>query len=150
MLNTDNMNLGFSGAAKGEQSVAEYIAASDISAFVMDYDHNNTVAGLRDTHYAFYETVRAAHPDIPIIMVSRPIFESECTDEQIERQEIIRASYDRAVDSGDKNVYFRDGFDALGELDAADATADGTHPTDLGFMNMARQLYPLLKKLLSE
>lgn len=144
MLNTDNMNLGFSGAAKGEQSVAEYIAASDISAFVMDYDHNNTVAGLRDTHYAFYETVRAAHPDIPIIMVSRPIFESECTDEQIERQEIIRASYDRAIANGDKNVYFVNGNDFFMKEMPDLYTVDFVHPNDLGHYYMAKAIFSVL------
>lgn len=36
----DYVNLGFSGSAKGEPKMAEYISGLKMSAFVYDYDHN--------------------------------------------------------------------------------------------------------------
>ena len=36
----DHLNLGFGGSARGELSMAEYIASLDMSIFVYDYDHN--------------------------------------------------------------------------------------------------------------
>ena len=150
MLNADNMNLGFSGSAKGEQSIAQYIAKQDIAAFVMDYDYNNTVLGLRDTHYAFYQTVRAAHPDIPIIMVSRPVYLSECTAEQLERQVIIKQSYDRAVESGDKNVYYVCGNDFFSKEMPDLYSVDMVHPNDLGHYNMAKAIFAVLKPALDK
>ena len=39
-LNCDYVNLGFSGNAKGEPAIAEYIAGLEMSVFVYDYDHN--------------------------------------------------------------------------------------------------------------
>ena len=39
-LDVDTICLGFSGQAMGEANMAKYIASLDLSAFVMDYDHN--------------------------------------------------------------------------------------------------------------
>ncbi|MBR2024866.1 MAG: hypothetical protein IKA02_03540, partial [Clostridia bacterium] len=39
-LDTDYINLGFSGNAKGEIPMAEYINTLDFSILVYDYDHN--------------------------------------------------------------------------------------------------------------
>jgi hypothetical protein len=39
-LGIDHINLGFSGNAKGEQTMADYIASLDMSVFVYDYDYN--------------------------------------------------------------------------------------------------------------
>jgi len=148
MLNADNMNLGFSGSAKGEQSIAQYIAKQDIAAFVMDYDYNNTVQGLKDTHYAFYQTVRAAHPNIPIIMVSRPIYLSECTEEQLQRQAIIEESYNKAVANGDKNVYYVCGNDFFPKEMPDLYAVDMVHPNDLGHYHMAKTIFAVLKPAL--
>lgn len=151
MLNANNVNLGFSGSALGEQSVAEYIASrTDIAAFVMDYDYNNTVEGLRATHYEFYETVRKAHPDIPIIMVTRPIYTPEPTSSDRERQAIIKNSYNKAVKNGDENVYFVNGEDFfLNEMPDIYAV-DMCHPNDLGNYCMAKTIYATLKEALEK
>ena len=39
-LNFDFVNLGFSGSAKAEKAMSEYICGLDMKAFVYDYDHN--------------------------------------------------------------------------------------------------------------
>ena len=54
-LNIDFVNLGFSGNARGERAMAEYVAAQPMSAFAFDYDHNApSVEHLKNTHYDFY------------------------------------------------------------------------------------------------
>lgn len=155
MLDCDTVNFGFSGSDRGETALAEYMAKLPMSVFVHGYGYNApSLEHYANTYYPFYRIIREHNPTLPIIMVSNPVCcdikDPSRTDYLTRRRAITIRAYTDALESGDKNVYFRDGFDALGELDAADATADGTHPTDLGFMNMARQLYPLLKKLLSE
>jgi hypothetical protein len=149
MLNADNMNLGFSGSGRGEQSVAKYIASRDIAAFVMDYDHNaDSPQSLANTHYAFYKTVRDAHPDIPIIMVTRPVYATQSTEDQLARQEVIRASYERAVAEGDKNVYFVSGYDFFMKEMPDLYSVDYTHPNDLGHYYMAKTIFPVLQEAL--
>ena len=65
-----------------------------------------------------------------------------------EYRKIVIEAYEKAIASGDNNVYLIDGFTLLGDSEGVEATVDGTHPTDLGFYNMARMLYPLLNKIL--
>ena len=67
----DFINLGFSGSAKGEDAMREYIATLPMSCFLFDYDFNALSADhLRETHKPIYEAVRAKNPDIPIIYYS--------------------------------------------------------------------------------
>ena len=149
LCNTDIWNLGFSGSCKAEPEMAEYIASCDPSVFVYDYDHNApNPEHLEKTHYALYKKFREAHPDTPVIMMSRPIY-MEATGSP-KRLAIIKASYERALAEGDKNVYFIDGRTLIGVRDQLHCTMDRTHPTDLGFYRMAKRVYPLLKKLLAE
>ena len=104
-LDADFINLGFSGSAKGELCVADYIASLELSAFVMDYDHNaKSVKQLKETHEKFFKTIRAAQPNLPIIVVSGP--RDGSYEPYRQRRDIIKRTYDHAVAAGDKNVYF--------------------------------------------
>lgn len=150
MLDADCLNLGFSGAALGEQTIAALIAASDISALVMEYDHNHTVQGLQETHYAFYQTVRSAHPEIPILMLTQPVFTPEASEEQKARQQIIRSSYERAVAAGDENVYYLCGEDFFPAKMRDAYTVDMLHPNDLGHYSMAQAVAQVLAPALQK
>ena len=76
-LNADFVNLGFSGNAKGELAVADYIVSLNPSVVVIDYDYNAPdVEHLKNTHYPFYKRIRLALPHTPIIFVTRPDFYS--------------------------------------------------------------------------
>ncbi len=145
-LNADHRNLGFSGSAKGEACMAEYIAAQRMSAFVLDYDHNApTPEHLAATHEPFFLTVRAAQPTLPVIFMSRP--QHTLTADGERRLEIIRKTYENALAAGDKNVYLLTGPE-LTALCGNEGTVDGCHPTDFGFYAMARALLPVLRRAL--
>ena len=145
-LNADQINLGFSGNAKGEQPVARYIASLEMSAFVLDYDHNAfDAAHLRKTHAAFFSTVRAAHPDLPVVMCTRPKW--YLTEEEVERRSIVEETYRNALANGDRNVYFVDGRQLMA-LCGNEGTVDGCHPTDYGFYSMAQAIGEVLEKVL--
>lgn len=155
-LDLDQRNMGFSDSARGDIPVAEYIAEIDMCAFVFDYDNNApNPEWLRKTHYPFYETIRKKNPDIPIICMSRPMFElndvAEPGNREVdakERKAIILETIKRARDSGDDKIYFVDGS-KLFAGDCSDAcTVDGLHPNDLGFYRMAQALIPVLRKTL--
>ncbi len=144
-LNIDHINLGFSGNAKGEPVMAKYIADLDMSAFVLDYDHNApTPEHLQKTHKPFYDIIRCKNPELPIIIVSRPTLWID--DEVKRRLEIITQSYIEAKAAGD-NVYFIDGTNFFKKLGGDSATIDGCHPNDLGFMAMADGIYDVLKNI---
>jgi lysophospholipase L1-like esterase len=132
----------------GEQAVAEYIGTRKISAFVMDYDYNSpTAESLQQTHEPFFKTVRKAHPDIPVVFVTHPYY-NEASEGDIQRKNVIKATYDNAVKAGDKNVYFVDSEDFF-PLEMRDLYAvDILHPNDLGQFMMAKAIFPALYKAL--
>lgn len=148
-LDCNNMNLGFSGSARGEQAVAMYIASRKPDAFVMDFVFNTlTVGELQYTHYPFYRTVRNAHPDIPVVFVTHPYY-GEATQRDRDRAAVVFETYTKAKQDGE-NVWFVDseGFfpHEMRDLFAV----DNLHPNDLGNYFMAKAIYPTLKKALCE
>ena len=147
-LDTDFINLGFSGAGKGELEMADFITTIDKSIFVYDYDHNAPDAEhLNRTHEPFFRRIREKEPDTPIIMMSRPDFDYNRED-SIMRRDIIRATYEHAVNAGDKNVYFIDGESYFGTEDRDACIVDRTHPTDLGFYRMTQVIEPVIRTIL--
>ncbi len=145
-LPTDYVNLGFSGSARGEDAMAQYIAGLDMSVFVYDYDYNApTVEHLRQTHEKMFRTIREHHPDLPVIMLTRPKFRLNAEEE--EKRAIVKETYDKAVAAGDKNVYYIDG-PTLMQYAKNDCSVDGAHPNDLGFYSMATVLLEQLRKIL--
>ena len=144
-FNYDYINLGFSGNAKAEDEIIEYIANLDMSAFVYDYDHNApTVKHLENTHEKMFKKIREKHPHLPIIIMSRP----KCllNEEDEMRKNIIEKTYKNAISTGDTNVYFLDGK-ALTELCKESGTVDNIHPTDFGFTSMAKAVSKVLEKI---
>ncbi len=146
-LDTDYINLGFSGNAKGELAVADFINTIDMSIFVYDYDHNApTVEHLSATHKPFFKRIREKNPDLPIIMMTRPAI--KYGEDEKKRREVVLSTYQSALDEGDINVFFIDGEKFFGETDRHLCTADGIHPNDLGFHRMASFVEPIIRKIL--
>ncbi len=142
----DHVNLGFSGNAKAEPAMIEYIKNLDMSIFVYDYDHNApSVEHLRNTHEVMFKAIREAQPDLPIIMMSRPKW--FLTESEEERLQIIRNTYNNAIAAGDKNVYLVTGQELMKYVEN-EGTVDGCHPNDAGFWSMAKVLGDFLEKLI--
>lgn len=146
-LDCDFINLGFSGSAKGEDTIAQYIAGLDMTAFVYDYDHNApSVEHLRDTHEKMFLTIREAHPSLPILMLTRPKHYLNSVEK--ERLAIVRETYNNALARGDKNVYMIDGPDLILDCVRENALVDNCHPNDSGFVSMAYVIGEKLKEIL--
>lgn len=149
-LDADYINLGFSGAAKGEPILANYIAGLAMSAFVYDYDHNApSVEHLRDTHEPFFKIIRAKHPTLPILIMTRPDYDQDPADASA-RRAVIEQTYKNAVAAGDAHVAFADGQAYFGPADREECTIEGCHPNDVGFMRMATAVYPVLRQLMGQ
>ena len=144
----DLVNLGFSGNAKGEDAMCDYIISQAPDIFIMDYDHNApTLEHLKNTHERFFLRFRKAHPKTPVILLSAPNY--DCAPTWFgPRREVVRATYENAVKNGDKNVYFIDGETLFGTEHRDLCTVDGTHPNDIGHLRMADGISRVLAKLL--
>ncbi len=148
-LDCDYENYGFAGQAKGEASIAKFIASREMDAFVLDYDHNApSLEHLQNTHYDFYKTIRAAHPDIGIVVVSKPDFDV-WPEANAKSRAIIYDTVKRAHAEGDDGVFFVDGQTLFGTQERDACAVDGTHPNDLGFYRMAKTIAPVVEKALA-
>ena len=152
-LNLDYRNIGFSGQAKGETVLAQWMATLPMSVFVCDYDHNAPSAEhLEATHYPLYETIREKNPDVPYIMVTRPDYWTLPAQQEsiLKRRDVIMASYLKARAAGDKNVYFIDGMSFNVAPHQYEMSVDGVHPNDAGFIRMADSIGTFIKHALEK
>jgi lysophospholipase L1-like esterase len=147
-LNMDYINFGFSGSAKGEPEMAEFIASVPMSIFVMDYDYNAPDAEhLQNTHEPFFRIIREKHPDLPIVMLSNPNYRLN-PEENEKRLAVIRKTYENAKARGDKNVYLISGEKFYGDEDIYACTVDKIHPNDHGFALMTSEIRKTLEPIL--
>lgn len=141
------INLGFSGSARAEDAIVEYMAGLDMAAFVSDYDHNApTVEYLKNTHFGMYEKIREKNHDIPYFMITKPDFRFEKDFE--DRRATVMESYVKARASGDTNVYFIDGSAFFNGTPVSELTVDRCHPNDEGFGRMATYIGDIIAKVM--
>ena len=129
----------------GEVCHSLYIALNALSE-----NHNApSVDHLLRTHEPFFRIVREAQPQLPIMLVSKPDFDSAPEENRLRRNVILR-TYANALAIGDRHVYFVDGETFFGRTDRDLCTVDGCHPTSLGFLRMADQMEPVLRRALAD
>ena len=145
----DFINLGFSGSARGEVEIAEYIAGLDMKMLIYDYDHNAPNAQfLKQTHGRMFDIIRSAQPDLPIIMLTTTpkLMYGGSNDERVA---VVYDTYQRALANNDKNVYFIKGSTVCDDSDGpAGATVEGSHLNDIGFQCLANALAEIMDPLI--
>lgn len=147
-LDCDYINFGFSGSAKGEDAIVDYMSDLDVSVFVCDYDHNApSVEHLSKTHNKLYNKFREKNSKLPIILISKPDFDDNPSD-SIQRRDVIYTTYITAIKNGDENVYFIDGQTLFKDEGRDSCTVDGVHPNDLGFMRMADAIGYVIQRII--
>jgi len=148
-LNRDYICLGFSGSARGEAAIVDYMSDMEMCIFVCDYDHNApNVAHLQETYPYIYKRFRERQPDLPIIFISKPDINLS-NYEDLKRRDVIYQAYSRAIADGDENIFFIDGYGLFESTTRADCTVDGCHPNDLGFYRMAEVIGGVIKYVLN-
>lgn len=143
-LNFDYLNLGFASGAKAEDAIIDYLCTLDMCMLVFDYDHNaKDLAFLEKTHLPALRKLRAAHPDVPFIVLSRP--NRDPNEEQAsDRAKLIEENCRIITDEWDASVHFVNGQAIFFSHDSEMMTIDGTHPTDFGFYCIAEALCDLM------
>ena len=147
------MNIGMSGNAKMEPTVAKMVSDVQADAFVLDCIPNPSPAQIKERTENFIKTLRSKHPKTPIILVQTIIREGGNFDltikERVKQQNIeATAAFNRLKSAGMRDIYLITADNLLG--DDHDATTDGTHPNDLGFYRMAEELAPQITKILAQ
>ncbi len=150
-LDLPTVNLGFSGNGQMEPEMGERIARIDASAFVLDCLPNMSPDMVTERVPSVVRTLRAAHPGTPILLV-------ECITYQHSPllgswaalapafNEALRGAYEELLAEGVAGLWYVEGEDLLGS--DGEATVDGVHPTDLGFLRMSEVIAPVLREAL--
>lgn len=150
-LNREVINLGFSGNGQLDYEIAELMATRrDASLFILDFIPNVNAAQLTGKTRPFFDILRKANPDTPVLFVETVIFPHSFYDKSIygtitEKNRLLREEYEKIKREGDKNVYYLASDDLIGS--DGEATVDGVHFTDLGFLRFADKLYDAIYRI---
>ncbi|OQB73353.1 MAG: hypothetical protein BWX89_01009 [candidate division TA06 bacterium ADurb.Bin131] len=152
-LGIEFINLGFSGSGKGEPELAHLITMiSKVRCIILDYQANTDYQRYITTLPEFVKILRNRFKDIPIIIISRTPVSIWAFDKKAKTQwEKGYKFQDKFVKEmnkqGDRLIFSYNGSVLFKEI-WQESTVDGGHPTDLGFLTMAKALYPILKRKL--
>jgi len=146
------MNFGFSGNGRGQKEIASMLSEiGNVKLFILDYEANATLEMLKNTLDAFIDTLRIKYPTTPIIVMSKVRMAIELHDKEAFERQRRSLNYQRSVvkkhSINDPFIFFLDGHKIFGKYES-EATVDGAHPTDLGFMLITDFLEKYLKKWL--
>lgn len=138
MFNREVINLGFSGNGRMEPEVTKFVAELDPAVFVLDCRPNMTARDINERAEAWVKTLRTAHPKTPILLVEDRNYAGNFLNApRRERNETNHAAM---------YLHYLKAGHPLG--DDGEATIDGSHPTDLGFLRQATEFQKALRKIL--
>lgn len=151
MLDKEIINLGFSGNGQLDLEVAEAMAGIDASCFVIDCLPNVNVAQMNEKYAKFIDLVREKNPDTPILLVETILFPHMYFDQSVyqllkDKNETLERIYKEQKAKGDDLIFYQESDKLIGP--DQEATVDGVHLTDLGFVRMAENLYPVISTLI--
>ncbi|MGV3599571.1 MAG: SGNH/GDSL hydrolase family protein [Dyadobacter fermentans] len=156
------INLGFSGNGRLETEVVDLVGEIDAKVYVLDCLPNLTIRpdsklGLttEEIKKRVINTVtalRRKRPDAPIVLAEHAGYTDEAINAQskhyyVEVNEVLKDAFAALKSQGFQNIYIIPKAD-FGQT--YESTVDGTHPTDLGMLQMADGYEKHLRKVLHE
>lgn len=145
------INLGFSGNGPMELELARLMAELDPAVYVIDCLPNMEPAQVTERAVPFVKILRQARPETPIVLVENIVYQASPYlpgryGAYTSKNTALRQAYRQMIEAGMTGVLYLPCEDLLGH--DQEATVDGTHPTDLGFMRMADAMEPILREAL--
>jgi hypothetical protein len=151
-LGREVVNLGFSGNGKMEPELATLLAELDPAVYILDCLPNLGPAETAERVEPFVKALRKARPDTPILLVEdRNYTDGFLIARKAENNKgnhaALREAFKKLAADGVKGLYYLPADTLLS--DDGEGTVDGSHPTDVGFLQHAaafeKALAPLLK-----
>jgi lysophospholipase L1-like esterase len=144
-------NFGFSGNSHAEPEVANLLAELDPALYVIGPAPSLTAEFIATRLPQFVQILRNARPSTPILLVENALYQDAWTSPQRNTQPheanvTLRAAFNN-LKNGIGGLHFLDGENALGN--DGEATVDGTHPNDIGFLRLAEIMAMKLEPLIS-
>jgi len=151
-LNCETLNLGFAGQGMMEPEVADFLAELNPDVYVVDCLPNMTGEIVTERAAHLVTTLRAKHPDTPILLVEdRSYADAWFVVSRQVRNETSRKAFQDVhaglMADGVSGISYLEGAKLLGA--DGDDTVDGSHPTDLGFKRQADRFVEEIRHILS-
>ena len=140
-LGREVVNLGFSGNGRLDLEIAELMASMPApSAYVLDYAGNAFVEDMVERDRKFFDILRSAHPDTPIIITGaryhiltrNNVYAYKSVAAKDER---LQTFWSELMETGDENIWFVPSEEMSDA--SAEESVDGIHLTDLGMVHLA-------------
>lgn len=150
-LNYPVMNFGFSGNGRMELEMADLFAELDPAVYVLDCLPNMQAAEVAERVEPFVKRLRQSRPETPILLVEDRSYTNAYILEgprkrSEESRAALRKAYENLKAAGVKGLYYLEGERLL--ADDSEGTVDGSHPTDLGFVQHAEAFVEVLAPIL--
>ena len=147
------INLGFSGSAKMEIEMADILAELDAAVYIIDCQPNMNEKLVESNCEKFLRRLRQLRPDTPVLLVEHP---NSARDwywkgkdaKRPKKCYMQRDIYKKLCDEGEKNMLYLKGDTLYGTH--GESSIDDIHPGDLGMMELADQMTPLIGRLLKK
>lgn len=156
-LDTEFLNLGFSGSAMMEGIVADFIGNRKTDMLIIDTEPNAGVdKTLKNNCCEFLDRFYALQPNVPVIIFTRMPFAFDLYDmDKIKLRDYYKEFLQKVVKKYKRKgykIYFADQSKVFGK-NFTEYTADGIHPNDIGMVKIAdlyEQKILNVQKLLKE
>ena len=144
------VNLGFSGNGTMDLEVGQLMAELSPCVYVIDCLPNMAAEAVAGRTVPLVRVLRGSHGSVPIVLVedrtyTNAFFVPGMRSRNDASRAALRACYEQLKADGVRGLHYVEGENLLG--DDGEATVDGSHATDLGFMRMADALEPVLRPL---
>ena len=148
-LQKECVNLGFSGNARMDKSMAEIVARIDADQYVIDCLENCTLKDMQDSAWYFLTYLAKQRPDAPIYMVehiwfSHALVNKPVRDQIAEKNAYWREIYEKLRKEGYDNFRYIPADNLTGP--DGEGAVDGCHQTDLGFLRMSEEFLRYLRR----
>ncbi|HKM30492.1 MAG TPA: SGNH/GDSL hydrolase family protein [Bacilli bacterium] len=140
-------NLGFSGSAKLEKSIAEEIVKIKEMKYLIIEAEANCEKGnlLQDRLPVFLDVITSAHKSVKIYVISHYPNSDSLLRADVKKMMLANANIQKNICALYDNVEFVDGKKLLKNF-SYEETVDGIHLTDLGFYTIAKTFSKKFKK----
>ncbi len=145
------VNLGFNGNGRMDAAVGELMGDIDAAVYVIDCLPNMKAADVLEKCVPLVKQLRAAQPAVPIVLVedrrnTNAWILPERSAHHDANHAALRECYAELRAAGFRDLYYIEGDNLLGN--DGEGTADGSHPSDLGFWRQAKVMEPILRQAL--
>ncbi|WP_240963645.1 SGNH/GDSL hydrolase family protein [Luteolibacter luteus] len=145
------VNLGFSGNGRMDAAVGDLLVEIDAAVYVIDCVPNMNAEAVREKCIPLVKQLRAAKPEVPILLVedrrnTNSWVLPQRNSHHEKNHEALKECFASLQAEGIKNLHYLPGDKLLG--DDGEASTDGSHPSDLGFVRQADVFESVLRPLL--